>query len=288
LVIRKQLNSLTIKTDTNMKNYTSILRVFSIAMLSALLLLSCGNKQAKQAEELQAESKEQAFQEVTSYPIPTSFEVIQMINKAGASFIIGICNPIDNVGKYMTEKAKAINLGIYGADLAYSTTYQMKQETMNFLKVCKQLVEELNINAGFTPELAINVEKNIDNKDSLINIFTNSYYETYRALVENQKESLSLLVVAGSWIEGVYITSQIALTSRDNSEFIKILANQKAPLAKLMELMTPRSDVPEVKELMDMLAPVQEIYKNVQGENLTNDQFQSIMEEITKLRNALV
>jgi len=93
-----------------------------------------------------------------------------MINKAGASFIIGICNPIDNVGKYMTEKTKAINLGIYGADLAYSTTYQMKQETMNFLKVCRQLVEELNINAGFTPELAINVEKNIDNKDSLINI----------------------------------------------------------------------------------------------------------------------
>jgi len=59
----------------------------------------------------------------------------------------------------------------------------------------------------------------------------------------------------------VYITSQIALTSRDNSEFIKILANQKAPLAKLMELMTPRSDVPEVKELMDMLAPDRGIYK---------------------------
>jgi len=187
-----------------------------------------------------------------------------MINKAGASFIIGICNPVDNVGKYMTEKAKAVNLGIYGADLAYSTTYQMKQETMNFLKVCKQLVEELNINAGFTPELALNVEKNINNKDSLIVIFTNSYYETYRTLVQNQKESLSLLVVAGSWIEGVYITSQIALTSRDNTEFIKILANQKAPLGKLMELMTPRVDIPEVKELMDMLAPIQAIYNKVE------------------------
>lgn len=270
-----------------MKNYTNTLRVLTLAML-ATVFFSCGNKQAKQAEELQAESKEQAFQEVTSYPIPTSFEVIQMINKAGASFIIGICNPVDNVGKYMTEKAKAVNLGIYGADLAYSTTYQMKQETMNFLKVCKQLVEELNINTGFTPELALNVEKNIDNKDSLIVIFTNSYYETYRTLVQNQKESLSLLVVAGSWIEGVYITSQIALTSRDNTEFIKILANQKAPLGKLMELMTPRLDIPEVKELMDMLAPIQAIYNKVEGEKLTNDQFQKLMEEITKVRNALV
>jgi len=50
-----------------MKNYTTTLQAFSIVMLSAVLLLSCGNKQAKQAEELQAESKEQAFQEVNQH-----------------------------------------------------------------------------------------------------------------------------------------------------------------------------------------------------------------------------
>lgn len=269
------------------KHINKLLTITSIFLLAAAMN-SCGNRQAKEAEELQTESKEQTFEQLTNYPIPTSFEVIQMINKAGASFIIGICNPVDNVGKYITEKAKAVNLGIYGADLAYSTTYQMKQETMNYLKVTKQLVEELNISSGFNRQLAEKVEKNLDNKDSLIVIITNSYYDTYKTLVENNKESLSLLVVAGSWIEGVYITSQIALTSRNNTEFIKILANQKAPLIKLMELMAARTQVPEVKELMDMLAPINSIYNQVQGENLTNEQFQKIMEEITKVRNALI
>jgi len=271
-----------------MKINTNTLKVLSIAFLSAMMMVSCGNKQAKQAEELETETKEQAFEEVTNYPIPTSFEVIQMINKAGASFIIGICNPVDNVGKYITEKDMAINLGIYGADLAYSTTYQMKQETLNYLKVSKDLVEKLNISAGFTPELAKKVEENLENKDSLILTITNSFYETYRYLVENEKESLSLLVVAGSWIEGVYITTQIAYTSRDNTEFIKILANQKAPLMKLMELMEPRKDVPEVKELMDKLAPVQEVYNQIEGENITNEHFEKLMEIITSVRESLV
>lgn len=277
-----------LKLHTDMKKHINTLLTITSVFLLAAAMSSCGNRQAKEAEELQSESKEQTFEQLTNYPIPTSFEVIQMINKAGASFIIGICNPVDNVGKYITEKAKAVNLGIYGADLAYSTTYQMKQETMNYLKVSKQLVDELNISTGFNRQLAENVEKNLDNKDSLIVIITNSYYDTYKTLVENNKESLSLLVVAGSWIEGVYITSQIALTSRNNTEFIKILANQKAPLTKLMELMAARTHVLEVKELMDMLAPINTIYNQVQGENLTNEQFQKIMEEITKVRNALV
>ncbi len=270
-----------------MKKPKNILVVLLIALIS-LSTMSCGNRQAREVEDIQSTSKEQTFGELTKYPIPTSFEVIQLINKAGASFIIGICNPVDNAGRYLTEKSKAINLGIYGADLAYSTIYQMKQETMNYMRVSKQLIDELNIGTGFNQQLAEKVEKNIDNKDSLIVIITDSFYDTYKLLVENQKESLSLLVVAGSWIEGVYITSQIALTSRDNTEFIRILANQKTSLAKLMALMNARADMPEVKEIIDLLNPVNELYNQVVGETLTNEQFQKIMEDITKVRNALI
>jgi len=256
-------------------------------MAAVVTFTSCGNRQAKESEDLQV-SKEKAFEDVTTYPIPTAFEVIQLINKAGASYIISICNPADSVGKYISEKDKAVNLGIYGADLAYSTTYQMKQETMNYLKVSKQLIEELNINTGFNLELANKVEKNIDNKDSLISIITDSFYETYKNLIENGKESLSLMVITGSWIEGAYITSEIALTSRDNADFLKILASQKAPMSKLVELMKPRLENPEVKEMMDKLSPIVELYNSVEGDTLTDAQFQKLIESITSVRNSLI
>lgn len=263
------------------------LRVVAMTALVALALNSCGTKQAKEAEELEV-TKEQAFEGVTNYPIPTSFEVIQMINNAGASFIIGICNKVDNADKYFTEKEKAINLGIYGADLAYSTTYQMKQETMNFLKVSKKMIDELNITSGFNRQLAERVETNIDNKDSLILIITDSFYDSYKYLVENGKDNLSLMVITGSWVEGLYITTQIAETSRNNAEFIKIIANQKAPLSKLMELLQARSAEAEVMELINTLDPVYKIYNDVQCDVLTNEQYKAIVENISKIRNSLV
>lgn len=264
------------------------IRIMAFIALAVIVLNSCGTKQAKEAEELETVSKEQAFEGVTSYPIPTSFEVIQMINKAGASYILSICNPVDNANKYFTEKAKAINLGIYGADLAYSTTYQMKQETMNYLKVSKKLIDELNITTGFNRQLAERVESNIDNKDSLILIITDSFYDSYKYLVENGKDNMSLMVITGSWVEGLYITSQIALTSRNNTEFVKIMANQKAPLSKLIELLKVRSAEAEIVEILNALNPINEVYNGVQGETLTNDQFQAIVENITKIRNSLV
>lgn len=263
------------------------LRIVAITAVAAFVLNSCGTKQAKEAEELEV-TKEQAFEGVTNYPIPTSFEVIQMINKAGASFIIDICNEVKNADKYFTEKEKAINLGIYGADLAYSTTYQMKQETMNYLKVSKKMIDELNISTGFNRELAERVEKNIDNKDSLILIITDSFYDSYKYLVENGKDNLSLMVITGSWVEGLYITSQIALTSRNNTDFVKIMANQKAPLAKIIELMQARSAQPEMTEMVKTLQPIADVFNTVQGETLTNEQFQAIVENIAKIRNSMI
>ena len=263
------------------------LRIVAITAMAAFALNSCGTKQAKEAEELEV-TKEQAFEGVTNYPIPTSFEVIQMINKAGASFIIDICNEVKNADKYFTEKEKAINLGIYGADLAYSTTYQMKQETMNYLKVSKKMIDELNISTGFNRELAERVEKNIDNKDSLVLIITDSFYDSYKYLVENGKDNLSLMVITGSWVEGLYITSQIALTSRNNTDFVKIMANQKAPLAKIIELMQARSAQPEMAEMVKTLQPIADVYNTIQGETLTNEQFQAIVENIAKIRNAMI
>lgn len=260
----------------------------AIVALFTITLTNCGNKQAKESENFNEVTKEEAYKDVTSYPIPTAFEVVQLINKAGASYIISICNPVDNVNKYITENEKAINLGVYGADLAYSTTYQMKQETMNYLKVSKQLIDELNINTGFNRELAEKVEQNIDNKDTLIQIISNSYYDTYRSLIENDKEVLSLLVISGSWIEGTYLTSELAFTSRDNTALLSILAGQKAPLNKLIELLEARKDMEEIAKLIEKFAPITTLYQSVTTDTLTPEQFETLYKEIAQLRNSVI
>ncbi len=271
---------------TSMLNITK-LPVILLAFVTVLFITSCGSKQAKEAEDTST-TKEEAFKSVTKYPIPTSFEVVMLINKAGATYILSLSNPVENVDKYFTEKSKAINLGIYGADLSYASTYQMKQETMNYLKVSKKLIDELQISSAFNLKFAERVEKNIDNKDSLIAIITDSFYDTYEFLMNNGKDNTSLLVMTGSWIEGLYLTTQMAQVSKNNADIIKIIGNQKDPLNKLMELLQPNTADTAINEMVTALKPLVDLFAGVQSDNISNEQYNNISKAVAQLRNSLI
>jgi len=259
-----------------------------IAILAVMFVVSCVSKQAKQAEDSSMTAKEEAFKSVTKYPIPTAFEVIKLLNKAGATYILSINNPVENVDKYIATKSKSLNLGVYGADLSYASTYQMKQETMNYLKVSKKMIDDLQITSAFNVEFAQRVEKNIDNKDSLIQIISNSFYDTYEFLVNNGKDNTSLLVMTGSWIEGLYLTTQIAVVSKNGEDFYKIVANQKEPLNKLVELMKPYENDKDIAEMTQELKPLVDIYATVGNDQITKEQFDQITKLITDVRTKVI
>jgi len=266
-------------------NLTNGLAIF---VSIVFLLSSCGTgkDRAQKTAEL-ADKKGIELKGVYEYPIPTSVEVVDMLNRAGAPYIIGISNPVSNVDRYFTEKSKALNLGIYGAGLSYASTYEMKQETMNYFKVAKQLVDELNIASSFNLSFAQRVEANLENKDSLINLVADSFYDTYVFLTENQRDDLSLLVMAGSWIEGVYLTTQIAITASDNKEFMKILAQQKNPLGRLTELFEPMKEDENLIELYNDLLALKAIYAEVE-QIITMAQFDEISKKIEAIRTRIV
>jgi hypothetical protein len=260
-----------------------------IVLLSFLFIAGCGGG-AKQADDSSQSdvNKESTFKSVTKYPIPTALEVTKMLNNAGASYILSLNNPTENVDKYFTVKSRALNLGVYGANLSYASTYQMKQETMNYLSVAKKLIDDLQITTAFNVKFADRVQSNIDNKDSLINIVSESFFDTYEYLTNNGKDNVSLLVMTGSWVEGLYITSQIALVTKQNADFMKIMAIQKEPLNKLMELMVKFSDDAMVAEVIAMLKPLQEIYNTVEGETLTPVNFEKLTTTVTSLRETII
>jgi hypothetical protein len=164
----------------------------------------------------------------------------------------------------------------------------MKQETMNYLKVSKKLIEDLQISTAFNQDFAQKVEDNIDNKDTLIQVITDSFYDTYEFLINEGKDNLSLLVMVGSWTEGLYITSQMAVISKENQDLTKIIANQKDPLNKLFELMESVSDDAAIAEVMEQLKPLKDIYDGVNTETLTQEQFVGIEQTVSSIRETFV
>jgi len=262
----------------------SIAAVATLAVAVALLTVSCGSRSSKKST---LAVVNQATEATISYPLPTAYEVTNLLNRSGAAFVIGITNPTAKAESYLTETDKAINLGIYGADLAYVTTYNMKQETMDYMKVLRKLADELQVSTNFNAELARKVENNIDNKDSLISIISQSYHDTYSFLTNNGKDDISVLVLAGTWVEGLYLTTMVATTSVRNADMLQIVANQKSSLATLVDLLDKHSESADVAKVRQQLEPIIRRYNDVK-DKVSEAQAIQISDTIEKIRNQLV
>lgn len=253
------------------------------------MIVSCsGKKETVQSAEEKPTPNEIAIKEF-KYPIPTSFQVIQLLQDANASFVLGITNPVENVDKYETRIDKALNLGIYGADLSYASTYNKQEETMQFLNATKTLLEGLELSSIFNEKMASNIEANIDNKDSLIIIVTQSFYDTYEGLNKSGDSKLSLLVVSSSWIEALYITCQLAVSSNYDKRLMDIVAKQKLSAKKLAELFNQYGEEDQdIQSVFPVIRFMNLIYDGVIDEvGITEGQLSDILENVTMTRNKI-
>lgn len=259
--------------------------------ISVALLAGCNTTSSDKNGENQVDSTDNVSVDTINvkvkYPMPTSFEITEMVNKTGTAYISGITNPVENVEKYFTVKSKALNLGIYGADLAYASTYQKRQETMQYLDASRKLIDQLEITTAFNEALAEKVEKNIENKDSLIQVITKSYYDTYDFLTQNGRDNISLLVIAGSWFEGIFITTQAATLSGNNMELITIILNQKNSLNDLINLLGPSSSDPAIADVLTDLNNLKVSFDALK-EPLSKDQLAQLAKKIETLRNKVI
>jgi uncharacterized protein YneF (UPF0154 family) len=248
-----------------------------------------GDKEQKTATKPRIE-KEKIEEDVREfvYPLPTSFEVTEMLNRIGAAYILTLSNPVDNVDKYLTEKKQALNLGVYGADLSYASTYNQKQQTMDYMEASRKLIDALNISGALPSDIIEQIEQNQDNKEKLVEIITNTFYDTYEYLNVNNRGAVSMLVLAGSWVEALYITTNISENTYQNKEMVRIIMNQKSSLNKLLELMSAHKDDPAVKEVMEQLKPLADVYNMVEDNAISEEQMNIIIEETRKIREDFV
>ena len=266
--------------------------IYTLALLlSGTILWNCGGSGEKKEEDNgKTKAALEAFvEEEFEYPIPTSYEVTNMLQKAKANFVFDITNSPDNYVNYETDWQKAMNLGVYGADLSYASTYNRQEELSQFLDVIRRLVDDLNISTAFNQQMVTRVESNLENKDSLILIVTESFYETYNYLNKNGAEKTSILVIAGSVIEGLHITSQLIISSDYNADLMTVLANQKDQVKKLVELMEAHADDENVNRVLPKLRYIDLFFDQLGADNqITKAQFNDIYESIKEMRSTVV
>lgn len=265
----------------------------AIVLFAIILVSACsgGSKKAGNDDSLITEIKKETVKENVSefvYPMPTAFEVTNMLNRIGASYILSLSNPAENAEKYFTEKSKALNLGVYSADLSYASTYNQKQNAIDYMNASNKLIEELGFEDAVDKKLPEKIEEVENDKDALIDLISNTFYSTYEHLNKNSRGSVSVLVLAGTWIEGLYITTHISEETYNNVEMVKIVMEQKAPLSKLMELIEAHVESADITEVKEALTPLYNTFESIEEGSISKDQMLAITEQVAEVRDAIV
>ncbi len=269
-----------------MKNLLPVLMLTAVVGLATTFSSCSGNKKKNNNAAFSEIKKSQVEKEVADfvYPLPTSFEVTNMLNEIGAAYILTLSNPAEKAGEYLTTMGKALNLGVYGADLSYASTYNQKQITIDYMNASNQLIEELNFANAIEDSIVKKVEEHQDDKEELIDLISGTFYDAYRYLNKHDRGEISLLILAGSWVEGVYICTNISEETYNNVELVSIIMKQKEPLENLIGLLEKYEGVESIDEVLSQLTKIHSIYNSVEDNAITEKQLNEITKEVSALR----
>lgn len=247
-----------------------------VALGLMMFISSCGgsNEEAVQEEE-GISTEEDATNEFESesmsvnkagkvfYMIPSPLELSSIIKDAGASYDKSVLNSTDYVSNYVTSGSQALNLGVYGADLSYSSIFEQTQETVQYFNSAKTLADELGITSAFGKSTVERIQNNLNNRDSMIAIISDSYWEADAYLKENSRSNTSALVIAGGWIEALYISTKLAEKSDNSDEILSRIGEQKLTLNNLVPMLE-KFQGPDVNEVIASLQELQNAFNAVE------------------------
>ena len=245
-------------------------------ILLSLLLVACGgNKKPDLAEVENTLAEEEAyFPEISSEniesilsSIPHPLELSVHVQESGIEYNSNYLSSTDNYSNYNTSNKKALNLGIYGADLGYTNIYSQIQDGLNYLNVVGKLSDDLNIGQFLDLSSLRRLIDNNANLDSLLMITNQNFDKINNHFVKQNNASLSTLLLTGGWLEALHITNQVTLTQMDNKDLRERIGEQKIVLDNIILLLTVYSD--NDQQIADLLADMKRLEKAYETVNIT-------------------
>ncbi|MES2592907.1 MAG: hypothetical protein V4608_13575 [Bacteroidota bacterium] len=287
----------------------------AVLSVSAIMAAGCSND-PKKTEDVPQQGND-TIQSGTLIPIsgeifsiPSPIQTALLIKGSGANYNKSILNVSTKTSQYSTNFAKAINLGIYGADLGYVTIYDQSQDAIGYLNSAKKLSDGLGISSAFDQQTIERFTKNLGNKDSMLVLVGVAYRASDAYLKTNDRSDVSGLVLAGGWIESLYFTTDIYKT-KPNEEIKLRIAEQKLSLQSLIKLLSPYKEQPEYTKLVNSLNDLATVYDGIEFKytfakpvtdaarklttinsktevTISPEQIQSITEKVREIRNQIV
>ena len=236
----------------------------------AFSITSCSNSNEAEvpaaSEEVVGQIEEESTSEVLEdhmfYQVPTPNELFAVLKNAEVAYNRENLNDISNVNKYETKASKALNFGVYTADLAYITSLGQMDDASKFFETIRNLSKDLEIENAVDEVILKRLQSNLENSnaDSLFYLSNETYYNAYSYLEENDRRDVLAMIVVGGWIEGLNIILNLEPYS-DGSEVCQRIADQKLTLENLM-IFTSTIENDQLSEIVGELSAIEEVFNS--------------------------
>lgn len=244
------------------KRFTKFLGLILIGSL----LSSCGSEQKPVVEEpVVVEEPEMTEADLAEADamiqnMPSPIEMAILVKHAGGEYNPKLLNDVKKLDSYVTNGKKTINMGIYSSDVGYTSLYKQTQETVFYLNNVRKLSDAIGLSDAFDQSMFDRVEANIENRDSLLQILSSSYDLANQYLKENNRMNTSVLMLAGGWIESMYLAGNLGTDGGRPEALISLrILEQEQVLKKIISAMKMIDDDPLVAEFTAKLEELSKV-----------------------------
>jgi hypothetical protein len=252
----------------NYKNLTSKPLIVGILFL----LASCGSGGNKNTSEVRVDSAEleqDIFTDISHakqifYSLPSPLESAMLIKSAGATYNEKILNSLTNVNKYTTNKSMALNLGIYITDLSYASLFDQAQTTIKYMDVAKKMADGLGITDAIDQNTINRLEENINNRDVILDIISETFMSSTAFLKENDRQPLATIALVGGWIEGLYIATQLVGDAPiEDNKIVQRIVDQKLALDMVIKLLENNKESADIANIAVFISELKKVYDKI-------------------------
>jgi hypothetical protein len=293
-------------------------RILNVAFV--LTLFACSSPQTENKsdsdpviEEPSAVIEEPAADNGVFYQVPTPNELFAVLKNSNTAYNKDILNSIDNIGNYTSKGMKALNFGVYAADLAYVSSLGHIEDASKIFETIRTLSKELEIENALDEVIYKRIQSNLEksNADSLFYLSNDVYYNAYSYLDQNERSDVLGMIVIGGWIEGLDIILNLG-PYEEGSEVVQRIADQKLTLENLL-IFTSKIEDEDLNQVISEIAAIEEVFNGVSSENgneselttttgedgvavfgggssisITEDQFEQLKTVVDEIRTSIV
>ena len=242
-------------------------KLFTITI--ALFLASCSSNSEEAvvnesaSESIQEESNNETAADNLFYQVPTPNELFAVLKNSNVAYNRENLSDVSNASNYLTKASKALNFGVYTADLAYVTSLGQMDDASKFFETVRSLSKDLEIENAVDEVIMKRLQSNLENSnaDSLFYLSNETYYNAYSYLEENDRRDVLGMIVVGGWIEGLNIILNLEPYS-EGSEVCQRIADQKLTLENLL-IFTSTIENDQLAEIIGELSGIEEIFNYV-------------------------